>query len=414
MPKQLKWRLPTAVVAAAIVVIVLLMVVTPWEWLWGWLGSYNGKETNSETARNAGLIPLSALAVALTLWRIAIAQREARTSQQNLELNQYARASERLSSDSMAARLSAIHEIRDLTRQDLEQFHVRTMQTLCAFVRYPPEDSDSNLSDAELCDRTLRPDVQVAMEVIGERTDKHLKLESDVGYAPDLSRAVLVRLELRNSNLSKIDFRGCIFWGADLIQTNLSESELQHTDFRSPWIIKGQDWERITNQEGSFLETTGAVMTSLTRLIGTDLSNTRMLGADLSGCNLQSANASNSNLPDTNLTNAFLVGTKLADAELLGADLTGAVLPGADLSGASLQDAVLSGTDFSGATGRPGATKYPVKGLTQAQLDQAWADPNNPPNLDESGSLVWNDSPMPENVVRAVSTEVLKRLRGEA
>ena len=64
--------------------------------------------------------------------------------------------------------------------------------------------------------------------------------------------------------------------------------------------------------------------------------------------------------------NTFL----FACAYLVGANLSNAFLTGADLTRAHLSGANLTGTNLTGA-----------KGLIQEQLNQACADPGNPPNL---------------------------------
>ena len=393
-----------------------------WDWhlsVWDWLGRTNGDETHSSTLRNFGLIFLPIVAIYLTLRRIKVAEREALTSRKNhqtarddLDLNyktlsytehrdreerrhnQYASASERLSSDSMSARLGAIYELQNLTERDLSQFHVRTMRILCAFVRFPPHEADDGaLPNGDPCSQPLRPDVQAAMEVIGSRTEQHTEIESAACYVPDLRRANLVRLELRDSNLSGIDMRGSRFWGADLMRADLSRCELQYTDFSSPWVVRGHDLAEITNQEGSFVERNNAIFSSLTLLIGTNLSDTKMLKANLSGSNLQGANLSSANLPEADLTSAFLMGTDLSHSQLLDANLSKAQLISANLVDAEFTGANLSGADLSGSPANGSTSKSPPVGLTQAQLDHACADPDNPPKLDESSGLTWNNRP---------------------
>ena len=77
----------------------------------------------------------------------------------------------------------------------------------------------------------------------------------------------------------------------------------------------------------------------------------------------------------------------LSDAKLYGTILSDTNLSGSDLSGAKLS---LDG-------------KLPVFGLTQVQLDEACADPNNPPKLDgvldaETGEqLLWRGGLLNEN-----------------
>ena len=111
--------------------------------------------------------------------------------------------------------------------------------------------------------------------------------------------------------------------------------------------------------------------------------------AELSNLHLRVQNA--------NLVNAWLVGAKLPYAWLESANLSNAILRNSDLSHARLWDANLSGTDLDDAD-LTGAELYKanasvvnlsaadskrisVRGLTQSQLDQACADPDNPPKL---------------------------------
>ena len=406
---------------SVVVVVILAVGMARWDWylsIWDWLGGMNGRESNSTTLRNSGLIVLPVVAIYLTWKRIKVAEREALTSRKNLQTasealdlnyktlsytehkdreerrhNQHASASERLSSESMSARLGAIYELQNLTEQDLSLFHVRTMRMLCAFVRFPPHEADDGVLSDDPCSQRLRPDVQAAMEVIGSRTDQHIKIESKARYVPDLRQAHLVRLELRDSNLSGMDMRGSRFWGADLMGADLSKCELQYTDFCSPWVVRGDDFAEITSHKGSFIERTNAIFGSQTRLIGTNLSDTRMLCAKLSGSNLQGANLSRASLPDADLTSAFLVGADLSHSRLPDANLTNAQLIRANLVDAEFTRADLSGADMSGSPANESDSRHPPVGLTQAQLDQACANSDNPPKLDASSGLTWHNRP---------------------
>ena len=102
------------------------------------------------------------------------------------------------------------------------------------------------------------------------------------------------------------------------------------------------------------------------------------------------------------LSSLRLEKANLSDAKLWGVNLCGTMLFGAelwlsDLSGADLDDANLSGTKFSTGWG-----DSPATGLTQAQLDGARADPDNPPELDgvvdaeTDKPLWWYDNPLDE------------------
>ena len=103
---------------------------------------------------------------------------------------------------------------------------------------------------------------------------------------------------------------------------------------------------------------------------------------DLTGAVLPFAYLFKANLTDVVLTNAIFYPSNLtardrnnskfifACADLCSANLSNAFLTGADLTRAHLAGANLTGTQLVGA-----------KGLTQEQLNQACADPDDPPNL---------------------------------
>ena len=118
-----------------------------------------------------------------------------------------------------------------------------------------------------------------------------------------------------------------------------------------------------------------------------------LLGADLTESLLDLAQ-----LDRSSLSNARLIGAQLWGASLRGAELMEARLSGADLTNASLSDADLSTrrATFSAE----GLFQGAVKGLTQWRLDEARADPENPPKLDgvvdaETGQpLVWRGKPL--------------------
>ncbi len=132
---------------------------------------------------------------------------------------------------------------------------------------------------------------------------------------------------------------------------------------------------------------------------GANLSGAQILNVDLSKAMFHNSNLSNVNFANTDLTganfsNADLIGVNfqkadLSKARLDKADLTDAKFLDADLTDANISEANLSGVRFSN-DGLQAA-----KGLTQTQIDQARADPDNPPKLvdvldTETGKhLVW-------------------------
>lgn len=104
---------------------------------------------------------------------------------------------------------------------------------------------------------------------------------------------------------------------------------------------------------------------------------------------LWGADLRNIYLADANLRGVRFPGADLSYASLGGANLSKALLWLADLTGANLESANLSGTYL-----------WHAKGITQAQLDQACADPADPPHLlpedldAKTGQpLVWRGQP---------------------
>ena len=119
-------------------------------------------------------------------------------------------------------------------------------------------------------------------------------------------------------------------------------------------------------------------------LTAANLADADLIAADLNGAVLTAANLTRANLTSANLTRAHLADTNLTGASLAGANLTDACLTSACLAEADLTDTVLFGAN----------------GLTQVQLDQACADPDdNPPDLRglcdaETGApLKWRSKP---------------------
>ena len=98
--------------------------------------------------------------------------------------------------------------------------------------------------------------------------------------------------------------------------------------------------------------------------------------------------------PLTDMSWIHAVSVNLSGACLADVNLSVTQFIGADLSGTLLHRANLSGATFSNRN-----RDTPCR-LTQAQLDEARADPNHPPHLDgvldaKTGKqLVWRGKPL--------------------
>ena len=124
---------------------------------------------------------------------------------------------------------------------------------------------------------------------------------------------------------------------------------------------------------------------------------TQLYNVDLSGKSIQNAKLHDVQITHSDLSGARFLYTKLPRAIISKSNLSGAEIKRTDMAGARIPGTDLSGTYFYDPRG--GTAASPVKGLTQAQLDEACADPDNPPKLDgvldaETGQpLVWHRKP---------------------
>ncbi len=130
-----------------------------------------------------------------------------------------------------------------------------------------------------------------------------------------------------------------------------------------------------------------------------NLSHLKVSDAKLSGAWLTKANLSGAIFPRADLSWARLRRANFSGAQLRKADLSNAKLWGANLCAVILRGANLSGADFCGVDAKSSQYEEPARGLTQAQLDEACANPDNPPKLDgvldaKTGKpLVWRGKP---------------------
>ncbi|MCY3802595.1 MAG: pentapeptide repeat-containing protein [Chloroflexi bacterium] len=311
-----------------------------------------------------GLVIAAVIALPLAIWRSRVAQLQAETARRELSNRLYQQGTEMLASEDLSVRLDGIYNLERLAKDEPEQYHVQVMSRFCVFVRHPAKDEVRRTESGADEESSLREDVQAVMIAISTCHAKQIKLENNVKFRLELSRATLPRVVLQEAILSNARLGGADLSGA--------------------------------------------------RLSSADLSETWLVDANLSGALLGGANLSSAILLDANLFDASLIQGNLSGALLNGANLSGARFQGASLSGASLTGADLSGADFSAESylhvefsDLPGVRSVDkdemlAKGLTQAQLDKSRADPDNPPELDgvldavTGKQLVWRGRPLDE------------------
>ncbi len=300
-----------------------------------------------------------------------LAQQQFEIAQRGLLNERYQKGAEMLGNAVLSVRLGGIYALENLAREHAEDYHVLIIKILCAFVRNPPRDENDsdakNESDTEKHPK-IREDVQAIMKGLGRRNEEQQEIEKqEISKVPGLDL-----LDLNGANLS-----GAVLYETDLSCAVLIGANLSHAELRDANL-------------------------SYTRLYYADLSYVRFESANLSRAQLYETDLSRANLVGANLSGAELDGANLSDAELRSAKFPNAVLHRADLSGAWLYDADFSSVVLNRAN-LSGARLGGVRGLTQAQLDQAVADPDNPPDLTDvkdsktGKPLVWRGKVPPES-----------------
>lgn len=293
----------------------------------------------------------------------------------------------------------------------------------------------------------LAKDVEEVMNQIAQRNEKQIALESKEAFKMNLADASLSGLIFHKADFSNFDFtkanlrrvrgwQACltntVLPGADLRGANMNGADFRDADMRRVNLtaarLIGAD---LRNAKLGFVDLVGQNLWRGTifpsKLVGTlllgadlrgaDMGGADMRGASLGGAKLDTANLSGANLSGSDLRAASLkdvklggadlgnanlggLGADLSRADLTGANLAGANLGSANLAGANLSDANVSGADFS-HDWREGTASL-ARGLTQQQLEQATADPSNPPKLDgvldanTGEQLEWRGKPLNE------------------
>ena len=368
--------------------------------LWNWL---SGDDSASTTIRNIGFIMAGSVALPLAIWRGIVADKQADTAQRSLLNERYQQGAEMLGNNVLSVRLGGMYALQRLAAEHPEQYHIQIMKLFCSYVRNPNKGKDEGRQPALVTERDdkegrrhasaqMREDIQAVMAAIGGRSELGVAIERREELTLDLHAADLSFARLSGANLAGVDLSH-----ANLRHATFFDTTPSGPDLSTPIPSGSNQPQARIGIPGSFIpfdfvgvESRRANL-SAALLNGTDLSDAFLLGADLSGAQLVGAILSNSQLVRANLRQAVLLSADLAGAFLLSADLAGAQLAqanlvdtqlsGAKLSGANLFLTALDGADLSGALFSEIDEGVIATGLTQAQIDEARASPNDPPSL---------------------------------
>lgn len=381
-----------AVLTYAIVISAGVLRDTSWLWL-------SEGESGSATLRNLGLFVVALVGLPFAMWRTVVASRQADIAQRALLNDRHQKAVEMLGHHDLVVRLGGIYALQHLAKEHSDHYHVQVMGLFCAFLGHTnaPEPSSpmEDDSDAGVGTRSGRAatsrDAQDVLRAIGARDRKSIELEEKGGFEVIVGAANLSGVQMYDVINFTYDPRSwMVIERKPRFRANLSHMHFRYTN--------------LSNANLSFVDM------SSSEFCDPNLADARLEGANLSKTAWDGGTLKNAQLSSVDLSKASIRETSLAGADLSSANLSGVVFQGVDLSKAELRNTELSGTSFSlierGGAGftRDGAKQFGIEpneyivgvsGLTQAQIDQAWADPGNPPQLEgvlDAGTgqpLVW-------------------------
>ena len=284
-----------------------------------WITGLVGEEESGRTTiPYSGLWFVSLLALWVAAWRSQVAEKQVKIAQQSLLNERYQRGLEMLGSNGLPVRIGGIYTLQQLAKDFPKLYHLEVMRVFSAFVRPSTEGIRS--------ESATEGDVGRDRQARRMRADVEAVMQV-IGYRSQRS----ISLE-QNVKPGLLYFR---------------DADLSHLEAE-----------------------------------GVNLSGAWLTNVNLSDAVLPEVNLSRANLRVANLSRARLRKADLTDTRLQGANLSEAKLWGSNLSGARLHKANLTGTDLCGVDANSPAYGAPVRGLTQAQLDEAVAEQGNPPKLD--------------------------------
>ena len=275
----------------------------------------------------------------------------------------YQKGAEMLDSEVLAVRIGGIYALQRLVVDNPKQYHVQTMSLLCAFVRHPTKDGTTDSQAVK-----LREDVQAIMDIIRIRSEECVELEKRNNFTLNLRDADLKFVSFPMGNLSNASLQNADLSGGNLQCVNLSGANLQNADLSYAKL-------RCANLSHANLYKV--------KLCEALLSEVCLCGAGLSEANLSLAQLDDAKLCNARLPRAILCSASLKRTDLSGAFIRDAKLANADLTSAKLPNAYIAGTQFYNLDSETSSDKWPVLGLTQAQLDEVEFDASDsPPRLD--------------------------------
>ena len=141
----------------------------------------------------------------------------------------YRRGVEALGHDEMSIRLAGVYELEALFHENYDKFGLRVIRLLCAFARNPPR-----LARMEMYP-PLREDVQEVVAFLGSKVHETLQaIDQDQKCEIDLRGAVLPYADMRETDMSDVDFGEAILILADFSRATLTGAKFVMRIFLVP------------------------------------------------------------------------------------------------------------------------------------------------------------------------------------
>lgn len=406
-------RGPAILIAAVVAIIAIAVISVIW---WDWV---RGEESNSAALRNVGLLAAVPTSLLLAIWRNSVAQSQADVALRGHLNERYQKGIELLDSERMMTRIGAVYALQDLALDHPQSHLSQVVRVLCAFARHPPDDRRATATAEEpvvetsasaqgnvgstadegqsapaigqVTEFVARQDVVAAVAAAASCVEEHRDIALDMSLELDLRGVDLSNCQLSNTCLDNANLERAKFNFAELRDVRFDDAYLAHSEFNHAHI-----WPARMNRA---------------HFLSAELNHTHLGDAELRGAYLGGAE----------LHHAWLVNADLDGAEIHGAELDHARLWITDFRDISLHGVVLTSAHFvtqldtdvarldhlgevdvQSTVVLEGRVFRVAQGLTQRQLDDALADPDNPPELDHvvdaatGEQLVWRgDAPEP-------------------
>ncbi len=315
-----------------------LLVRLGWDALWSPHPAYQ------EAARNFLLAFAGAFGAPFLVWRSWVAHKQANAATEqarvalenhvtgifskSVELMGLERESKSLSKDGVTvttsvpnteARLGALYSLARLLEES-EKDRRAILETLCAYIRENsrfeiPDDKDeaSRFRNGDLPPTTARrADVQVALAIVGRRSNRVRERTAAEGWRLDLRNSNLIAYDFSGLNYDKTDFGNSFLNGANLSGASFDNCIFSHTFFRGAnmaftsfrhSIIDNCDFNNAKLKCTNF---------GFATLVSTDLRRADVESFDIKGANLEQAFGS---LFDYVLENAKSTGPNSYNAQ---------------------------------------------------------------------------------------------------